>query len=291
MEEDLRALPLDLLLARCRTGEVAPFVELRRRAREGSREERLAAIEAAPGLAACQPVGPALADAYLAGDAETRRAAIRSGRRIPSDAEAEFEDLSARWLEEFVAWGASGRPEGWGEDACWVAEFLLRYRVEHDDGWIGGWKPRHAREFLLRHFPRKGSCEEDFLDSVPRLLRDWFAFLEASGRLEPAARAEIDRTIEASTADFLRDAREPANFGPAKTLVTGMIRDGVDLLDARAREAWIARHNASVADESDERIVFLSPGSPPPGDRRARERREKRLRKAAERARRRNRRG
>ncbi|MGH7151591.1 MAG: hypothetical protein ACREIU_12875, partial [Planctomycetota bacterium] len=74
MEKDLATLPLEELVRLSGTGRIAPFRELRRRAREGRSDERLAAIRALPALALVQPVLAALEEIENHADAATAKA-------------------------------------------------------------------------------------------------------------------------------------------------------------------------------------------------------------------------
>lgn len=55
---------------------------------------------------------------------------------------------------------------------------------------------------------------------------------------------------------YLAAMREPASFGPAKSLVDQMLSDGVELTDERAVQAWIEALNARPYEE---RVEILGP--------------------------------
>ncbi|HYN03790.1 MAG TPA: SEC-C domain-containing protein [Vicinamibacteria bacterium] len=154
----------------------------------------------------------------------------------------ESETLLEAFLDAHRASGASEEEVGHARE---VVDEALRFKAGRGEPG-DRWKADDVEEYLLRHYPARGGAPDEELELVPASLD---AFLEWLGTLGKgrvvtlrAARERLARCRER----FLADARDPRRFGPAKTLLRAMVREGVDPTDSRAVEAFMAQFNERV---------------------------------------------
>ncbi len=140
---------------------------------------------------------------------------------------------------------AAGASEDEADRACQVVDEALRYKAGRGEP-VERWTADDVEEYLLEHYPARGGAPDEELELVPLHLDALLEWLAASGRGEAGplrtARARIARCRDA----FLHDARDPKLFGPAKTIVRAMQREGVDPTDRRATDRFIAKFNERV---------------------------------------------
>lgn len=107
----------------------------------------------------------------------------------------------------------------------------------------------HLTGLLLDVYPRKVTvlAGEDTADTIPAL-RDLTAYLADTGKITPEAAQTLQRELDEIEPDFADEVMDPANWGPARTAVQAMYRDGVDLSDHAAVDQWITRQNAGLLD-------------------------------------------
>jgi len=176
------------------------------------------------------------------------------------------------------AFGEALRAKGVSEDeadqASQIVDEALRYKAGRRQP-PARWTADDVEEYLLDHYPARGGAPDEDLERVPQHLDALLEWLAATGRGERAplrtARARLARCREA----FLRDARDPRLFGPAKTVVRAMMREGVDPTDRRATDRFLAKLNERLQkdpsllpvleDAPRRRKLWVSPpGQPPP---------------------------
>jgi len=126
-----------------------------------------------------------------------------------------------------------------------VVDEALRFKAsggEPGDRWTAD----DVEEYLLRHYPVRGSAPDEELELVPASLDAFLGWLGTlrKGRVV-ALRAARERLARCRDR-FLIDARDPRRFGPAKTLLRAMVREGVDPTDSRAVDAFMAQFNERV---------------------------------------------
>lgn len=124
-----------------------------------------------------------------------------------------------------------------------AASYAVDFKVDYGDGDPLRWSPELVSEFLVDWFPRKVTIAGRSVETVPDGLRAWVRF---AGRQKGLARHLIsatEREVTARRADFLRTWDDPRSYGPAKTIVTALTREGIDPLDREAVRAWIGSHH------------------------------------------------
>ena len=166
------------------------------------------------------------------------------------DAEAlAADDMDEDWeyglavVETFLKSEAeAGKADEWLGRARAVCESLLEYKLDHLLEEVGGWTAAQVESFLLDYFPSEVVVEGHVVAQVPEILRTFFAYLLELGFLTERSAAAIDKRIAARQQAFLRRVQDPGRFGLAKSLMTELRRQGVDLTDVAAMQAFLHQH-------------------------------------------------
>lgn len=147
----------------------------------------------------------------------------------------------------------------WDMVADVVASRLVDYRVDAGDGGALRWSPIVVELCLLDWFPRKVTLDGDEIDAVVDILRCWVRFAAERTGLADEHLAETLSAIDQFEGDFRRSMKDPATFGPAKAIVSQMLRAGIDVTDENAVQAWIQAFNERPFDERDDILMPVQP--------------------------------
>jgi hypothetical protein len=198
------------------------------------------------------------------------------GEEEPIDGLRRLENGAA--LEAFLeARRTSGASEEEVGHAREVVDDALRFKASRGEPG-DRWTPDEVEEYLLRHYPARGSAPDEELELVPASLDAFLDWLGTLGKGSVVALRAARERLARCRERFLTDARDPRRFGPAKTLVRAMAREGVDPTDSRAVDAFMAEFNLRV--EKDPSLLPLptdvthrgrawvwTPDQPPPDPR------------------------
>jgi len=157
-------------------------------------------------------------------------------RRLDSEAVLEA------FLEARRTSGASEEEIGHARD---VVDEALRFKAsggEPGDRWTAD----DVEEYLLRHYPTRGSAPEEELELVPASLDAFLEWLGTLGKGRAGTLRAARERLARCRGRFLADARDPRRFGPAKTLLRAMVREGVDPTDSRAVDSFMTGFNERV---------------------------------------------
>ncbi len=204
-------------------------------------------------------------DLYLDNDwtpkfKQTRALLLARMRSLPLGPEAERpelgDDARAEIIDAFLA--APGAPQG--ETAEIIADTCLGYSCDYlgDDPYR--WSPIVVEQFLLDFVPRKVSLDLGEIRELPAVLRAWVRFALTRRGLEERWIRETEEVVDEFAPAFLREATDPANFGPAKSIEAAMRADGVDFSDQASIDAWIREFNTRPLSERD---ALRGPTLPP----------------------------
>lgn len=177
-------------------------------------------------------------------------------RVLPPPRQPEFREVGDEEREALATAFATSKEAGRSALVADLARYFIDYRFDYTDGDPLRWSPLAVELCLLDWFPRKVTLDDEELASVPDALR---RFVRYAGRRKGLTRASIAETIEAVDQfepQFLTAMRDPAQYGPAKSIADEMLRDGVDLTDPEAVADWIEAFNARPFADRD--AVFKS---------------------------------
>lgn len=136
-----------------------------------------------------------------------------------ADDEAAFQRRRAALTDDFAAWVEHSGAEADPSDAG----MLLDWKFGYQDGELGHWTVADVEEFLLEWCPRKVSSPPKLAARIPLSVAAFVDFLAHSGLLAPASQApvEVRGYCERIVPRFQQKMSDPANFGMAKSLLSG----------------------------------------------------------------------
>ncbi len=183
------------------------------------------------------------------------------------DDQAQLEAELARGheiAESFVlAQKSAGRDEDWLAAAAFCCDSLYQFKINYADGRAGGWTALLVEEYLLDYFPRKVSADEGLIAKTPEVLTAFFEWAEQSNHVGSRTADAIRKRIKSMRKRFDAAARDPGNFGMAKSLVMGMKDAGVDITKQGEVDSFIQSRNTGMAAPTRSRWVWSGEGSPP----------------------------
>jgi hypothetical protein len=156
-------------------------------------------------------------------------------------------------LAKFTRWAGkttrklSGDPDADARELRLVLD-LLRDNLGINDP--ADMRPGDLDEVLLSVYPRKVTVldRDDAEDTIPAMW-DLLTFLADTTAVNGKAAAALERELDEVAPQFVAAVMDPANWGPARTVVQEMAVDGVDLSDADAVTRWIEHHRQAGDDE------------------------------------------
>jgi hypothetical protein len=187
--------------------------------------------------------------------AEQRFSLLPAGGVVPDESSELSEDEVQELLDAFVAsphfFGLLGPAREIGEVIC---DFAVEGRTSPLR-----WSPVVVEIFLVHWMPSEVVADRDFLLAVPDVLRAWIRF---AGERRALAADLIDETVQ-SIDQWLDEYHAAVELpeGGATAIVAAMVREGVDLEDERAVQAFIDEYHAGLSevdvdlDRAEERLL------------------------------------
>ena len=111
------------------------------------------------------------------------------------------------------------------------------------------WSPIVVELCLADWFPRKYTLDDADIDRLLVVLRAWLRFTATERGLMDASAAEMLAAVDEFEPVYRDAMHDPALAGPAKSIVTLMMSEGVDMTDTQAIQDWIEAFNERPEDE------------------------------------------
>jgi hypothetical protein len=143
------------------------------------------------------------------------------------------------------------------EEAQFVVESFAEYMWNYHDVAPQEWNTGDLEECCLKTLPRKITAEEVYFRSIAPVLASFFTFLGEKGVLSNAA--SLARQVTALSERIVRNSNAPRYWGMAKSVSMEAMKEGVDLTDEKAMNAFLIRYNARML-----RSAMPPPGLPAP---------------------------
>ena len=134
-----------------------------------------------------------------------------------------------------------------GRDTILVRD-LIDYGADQFDDALH-WSPIVVELCLTDWFPRKYTLDDADIDRLPVVLRAWLRFTAAERSLADSSLAEMLAAVDEFGPVFREAMHDPAQAGPAKSIATLMLSEGVDVTDPEAVQDWIDTFNERPQDE------------------------------------------
>jgi hypothetical protein len=130
------------------------------------------------------------------------------------------------------------------QDAWNVAETILRHGMTYLTTDIRSWTPRDWRELLLEIMPRKITADDEYFAGIAPMGAALVRWLEAEGLVSETV--DLAATIEQWGPEIEAAAKDPANWGMAKTIAMQAYAEGVEPGSQDQLDAFVARYNARM---------------------------------------------
>ncbi|MFN0036068.1 MAG: hypothetical protein ACKVUS_13475 [Saprospiraceae bacterium] len=177
---------------------------------------------------------------------DQRAAAIASLENLFFPPEDELDGAQvARWLGEFEQspqYATLGPDEQ--ESVYFIieifSEYAFNYRGDQPDDWSVG----TVREVCLELFPRKFTAKTEDFEQIGAVLIQFFGFLDEKKYLKNAD--ALRREVKKIAPEIVLRAKDPRNWGMAKSFAMGAAAAGVDLGDSNAMNGFMADYNANL---------------------------------------------
>jgi len=119
------------------------------------------------------------------------------------------------------------------------AEYAFNYRGDQPLDWTIG----TLKEVCLKLFPRKFTAEIESFKEIGAILTQFFGFLEENQYLKTAG--QLQREMRNTAPEMVRLAKDPRNWGMAKSMCMEALQAGVDLSNAQAMNEFMTNYNAT----------------------------------------------
>ena len=129
------------------------------------------------------------------------------------------------------------------DDLEYLGEAALSFSLDYTAGTPLRFSPVMVEIFCRFWAPSKLTVEPEILAALPDVLRAWIAFAGRTRDLPAAAVGESIQAVARWQGELITASRDPANWGPAKTLVTAMLDRGIDPMDREAVDAFVEETN------------------------------------------------
>ncbi|HMA27527.1 MAG TPA: hypothetical protein VKO62_07800, partial [Solirubrobacterales bacterium] len=179
-----------------------------------------------------------------------------SALQVEPDEEGRFEEISDKLVEDFLGWveETDGTEGALWRSGPYIAGSMLQWKWGYVDGDLARWTRADVEEFLLDFAPRKLDTDDELIADGPDCVAGFLAFLAAVGLLAGDPIAALRARCEELRGEFAEAARDPGNWGLAKSMVAHMQSEGVDPSDPEAMQAWMEDFNSRSREERD-RVV------------------------------------
>ena len=163
------------------------------------------------------------------------------------------EEYSDKKLEEICdkvyKWGVefskSKYFEELTEEQKQESEFVITSFAEYMYSYHGlspeEWDEDGLKECCLYTLPRKITADESYFKSIAPVLSAFFAFLGEKNLLKNTS--QLIRKVKKIDKQIVRNAKDPKNWGIAKTFAMAAKDAGVDITDEKEMQKFMALYN------------------------------------------------
>ncbi len=151
-----------------------------------------------------------------------------------------IESLLEEYEHDYLPLLPAGDPPDRHRTDLFVAHTMLSYKAQYADGQLADWPVGELAEFMLYWWPRKVTADQDAELTAPASISRFLGFLHARDSLSGSNPKRLRSAITELLEPFLDACDDPANWGPAKTLVKKAASSGADIHDREALETYLA---------------------------------------------------
>jgi len=157
----------------------------------------------------------------------------------------ELEEILDRVYEWGVEFSKSKYFEELTEEQKWESKFVIMSFTELMYSYHGlspeEWDEDRLEECCLYTLPRKVTADESYFESIAPVLSAFFAFLSEKNLLKNTSK--LIRKLKKIDRQIVRNARDPRNWGPAKSFVMAAKDAGVDITNEEEMQKFMVFYN------------------------------------------------
>jgi len=116
-------------------------------------------------------------------------------------------------------------------------EYMYSYHGLSPEGWDEDW----LEECCLYILPRKITADESYYESIAPVLSAFFIFLGEKNLLKNTS--QLIRSVKKIDKQIIKNARDPRNWGMAKSFAMAAKDAGVDITNEREMKKFMALYN------------------------------------------------
>lgn len=162
------------------------------------------------------------------------------------DQQDKNQDKVENWWNEFVETRHfSGLSEAVKDHASFIISAFTDYMYGYEDQTPNNWSVSGMRSVCTELFPRKVTADADCFEAVVPVLYSFFQFLAEKG-YQPRA-GKLAEDVITLQSKILAAAKNPFNWGMAKSLAMMGEKEGFDMSDPLQSEQFISRYNEQVS--------------------------------------------
>ncbi len=156
-----------------------------------------------------------------------------------------LEEILDKAYEWGIAFSKSKYFEELTEEQKQESEFVLmsftEYMYSYHELLPEKWDEDTLEECCLYTLPRKISANDSYFESIAPVLSAFFAFLSEKNILKNASR--LIRRVKKIDRQIVKNARDPRNWGIAKSFAMAAMDAGVDITNEEEMQEFIALYN------------------------------------------------
>jgi len=174
------------------------------------------------------------------------------------EGEEDYEVARSELKRRFAQWRATAGIEVDGDDG----EAPIHYKWAYVDGHLTRWTCRDLDEVYLELHPAKVMVNDDDLDEVLEEAKNFIAFLDETGLLDPDSESAdvLVNHLDTIAEPFRLNMADASRYSFGKRLWTTAQAEGIRMDDQASLNAFIADFNTRPIAERD---AILGPGLPP----------------------------
>lgn len=153
------------------------------------------------------------------------------------------------WYREFEQTPAFGALSDEQQDqAGFVISSFSEYMYSYQLCTPEDWNLSDLQEVCLQILPRKVTADEDYFQSVAPVLSTFFTFLTTQGYLKNTQ--PLSKVVSNFHAEIIQRAADPENWGMAKSLCMGAMKQGIDISDTEKLNNFMIEYNRKLSTSS-----------------------------------------
>lgn len=133
------------------------------------------------------------------------------------------------------------------ESAEFTIDCFVNYMSDYETEKMSDWNSRNVASVCLEWIPKKVTADIEFFEHYGDVLMQYFKFLDKEKYIKNAK--TIQKTIAEIKDDIPSVARDPRNWGMAKSMMMGARQSGYDINNQDDINHYMLNHNQNALSE------------------------------------------